>query len=357
MVWSRAAGGPSCAGSVAGPVTSRARRRLGCSVVGPVPRRLSRMRRDGRDVAVGAVAVALLLSSGCTTASHQQPPAPTASSTGSVATGSRTAPVPGGVVSSPARSRVVGCADAIDRSNPPPWFTVVLGVVALPVSPRSPALGTGPSGKSAPTPRLFAKRGLWVQTGARVQLSVPAGAPDGLRIGWGRPSTLNRAVAVDCADPGRPGWVGFPGGYWLDHPGCVSLTVAARGLTRPVRIGSASPAPGRNRHRNQPFPDPPVHGHRGCPPGPARGVVPPGSASGAGAVTGRPAPPDPSCRPIGLHNHPCPPLWGGDFPGRVCRRPLSVTVRCDDAVGLAWPPGIARRVVPCSSRTSVIPTL
>ena len=64
---------------------------------------------------------------------------------------------------------------------------VVLGVVALPISPRYPALGTSLSGDGNGPLRLFAKTGLFFRPGTKFELIVPARFASRLRIGWGEP--------------------------------------------------------------------------------------------------------------------------------------------------------------------------
>jgi len=117
---------------------------------------------------------------------------------------------------------------------------VVLGVVALPVSPGYPALQTfltnGPH-------RLFAKTGLIIRPGTTFELVVPGRFSSRLSIGWQTPS--RRVVVSGCASPGGGGWLAFVGGYWIDHPACVSIIVRAGGRQQQVPIGLGKACPGQ----------------------------------------------------------------------------------------------------------------
>jgi hypothetical protein len=117
---------------------------------------------------------------------------------------------------------------------------VVLGVVTLPVSPGYPALQTaltrGPQ-------RLFAKRGLVIRPGVTFELIVPARFASRLSIGWDVPG--RRVVVSGCARPHAGGWLGFVGGYWIDHPACVSIIVRADRRQQQVPIGLGKACPGQ----------------------------------------------------------------------------------------------------------------
>ena len=118
---------------------------------------------------------------------------------------------------------------------------VVLGVVALPISPGYPALQTFPS-VNGPL-RLFAKHGLVIKPGTTFELIVPARSTNRLSIGWGTPS--RRVVVSNCANPGGGGWLAYPGGYWIDHPACVPIIVRAGGKQQQVHIGVGTACPGQ----------------------------------------------------------------------------------------------------------------
>lgn len=141
----------------------------------------------------------------------------------------------------PAGESVLPCSTGIavsDAQVAP--LHVVLGVVALPVSPGYPALQT--SMTNGPQ-RLFAKTGLVIRPGTTFELIVPAPFTSRLSIGWDTPS--HRVVVSDCASPGRSGWLAYVGGYWIDHPACVAIIVRAGGRQQQVHIGLGTACPGQ----------------------------------------------------------------------------------------------------------------
>lgn len=144
-------------------------------------------------------------------------------------------------------SSTLPCGNAIDNQPPPHDWKVVLGVVALPTSPRSAALQTGLTGDPVPALRLFAKAGLVIRAGATFELIAPSLGGDRVGIGWaGEPSTPSRRVrVVNCNDYGGTGLLAYPGGYWLDHPACISLTVRSETRQQQVAIGLGTPCPGQ----------------------------------------------------------------------------------------------------------------
>ncbi len=134
--------------------------------------------------------------------------------------------------------RTLPCDEAIGHQSPPPGMRVVLEVVALPASPGlRHALQTSQTG--APGSRLFAKWGLWVRSGTRFELIVPAVLRGQLSIGWGNAGESH--VGSIVTDPGchapRHRWINFAGGYWTTKPRCATLIVATNGQRRRVRIG------------------------------------------------------------------------------------------------------------------------
>ena len=145
----------------------------------------------------------------------------------------------------PTAGSVLDCSatDPVDLCAP---LQVVLGVVALPISPQYPALGTSLSGDGNGPLRLFAKTGLFFRPGTRFELIVPARFASRLRIGWGAPGTPSQIVEVsNCANPGGGGWLAIAGGYWIDHPACVPIIVRAGGKQQQVHIGVGKACPGQ----------------------------------------------------------------------------------------------------------------
>lgn len=140
----------------------------------------------------------------------------------------------------------LACGDYIDNNAQAAPLQVVLGVVALPVSPGYPALGTSLSGDGNGPLRLFAKTGLVIRPGTRFELIVPARFTSRLRIGWGKPGTPSHRVVVDdCANTGGRRWLAYAGGYWIDHPACVSIIVSVGGKQQQVHIGIGTACPGQ----------------------------------------------------------------------------------------------------------------
>ena len=190
---------------------------------------------------VTAAAIAMLLAA-CT------------SGTGGSSTGKTSPVATSGHVSvrptGPARllpgESALACGDYIDNDAQAAPLQVVLGVVALPVSPGYPALGTSLSGDGNGPLRLFAKTGLVIRPGTRFELIVPARFTSRLRIGWGKPGTPSQRVVVDdCANTGGPRWLAYAGGYWIDHPACVSIIVSVGGKQQQVHIGIGTACPGQ----------------------------------------------------------------------------------------------------------------
>jgi hypothetical protein len=185
------------------------------------------MRPTRRGAALVTAAVIALMLAGCTSGtvrSSTGKPGPTARST----------------AASVLDCRLGSVVDGVDQ------LQVVLGVVALPVSPRYPALGTSLSGDGNGPLRLFAKTGLFFRPGTKFELIVPARFASRLRIGWGAPGKPSRIAEVsNCANPGGGGWLAIPGGYWIDRPACVPIIVRVGGKQQQVYIGVGKACPGQ----------------------------------------------------------------------------------------------------------------
>jgi hypothetical protein len=189
---------------------------------------------------VTAAVVAMLLA-GCTSGTVRSSTGKTGPTTRSGHASAR----PNGPSASsatPAAESVLDCSAAavVDVVAP---LQVVLGVVALPISPGYPALQTSLSGDGHGALRLFAKTGLFFRPGATFELIVPAGFTSRLSIGWGTPS--HRVVVRNCANPGGGGWLALVGGYWIDYPACVPIIVRAGGKQQQVHIGVGKACPGQ----------------------------------------------------------------------------------------------------------------
>ena len=197
----------------------------------------------GRDVCVATAAVLMLLV-GCTAGSKSSASTPELpSTTGGGPPVAGTAPMAGPPLID---SQSLSCGDWIDNRPPPRDWQVVRGVVGLPASPRSDALSTGLTGEPFPALRLFAKTGLVIKTGVKFELVVSNLTGNRVGIGWGDgPSTPSHRVEVNCPDVGGTGWLAYPGGYWLDHPACIPLSVRSGTREQSVAVGLGTPCPGQ----------------------------------------------------------------------------------------------------------------
>jgi len=200
------------------------------------------MRPTRQSVSLVAAAAIVMLLAACTGGTGQ----PGNGRGGPTATSGHASARPTGLSASsatPAAEVALDCGSFIGGHAPPASMQVVLGVVALPASPRYSALQTSLSG-DGPL-RLFAKTGLLVKPGTTFELIVPAPFTSRLGIGWGSPATPGDRLLVDnCAGTGG-GWVAFAGGYWVDHPACVPVIVRAGGKEQQVHIGVGTACPGQ----------------------------------------------------------------------------------------------------------------
>jgi hypothetical protein len=199
----------------------------------------------GRGWALLSAAVSAMLLAGCTSSGV----APRPGKAGPATTSGRNSTQPNGRATSsgaPVGESVLTCGNYIDSSAAPVApLQVVLGVVALPISPGYPALGASLSGNGNGALRLFAKTGLVIRPGTTFKLIVPARFTDRLSIGWGLPGTPSHRVVVNnCSNPGG-GWLAYAGGYWIDHPACVPIIVRAGNKQQEVHIGVGTPCPGQ----------------------------------------------------------------------------------------------------------------
>jgi hypothetical protein len=124
----------------------------------------------------------------------------------------------------------------------------VLGVVALPTSPNSAALGTGRLGDPG-LPRLFAKSPLVVRSGSSFTLTAAPASSRGLGFFWnphpGDYSPTRSLVVKSCRAASASKWLAFVGGYYLNRASCVDLTVTTAAGTRRVKVGVGEPCAGQ----------------------------------------------------------------------------------------------------------------
>ena len=126
-----------------------------------------------------------------------------------------------------------------------PVGPVVLNAVAL---ESNRVLQVFPSGEGAPSARLFAKTWLWVRAGVAMTLTIVDDQPGGPTMGWGSPAARATQVRVPaCPALGGPGWIGWPGGFWVASSQCVHVAVmqGTRLLDVPMSIGQECPPPGQ----------------------------------------------------------------------------------------------------------------
>jgi hypothetical protein len=202
------------------------------------------MHPTGRGWALLPAAVIAMLLAGCTGTSVAPGPAKAAPAAAS----GRSPTQPDGPETSsaaPAGASALACGNYIDANATAAPLQVVLGVVALPASPRYPALQTSLSGDGSGAPRLFAKTGLVIRPGTTFELIVPAPFTKRLSIGWGLPGMPHHRIVVNrCPDLGGE-WLAYAGGYWIDHPACVPIIVRAGSKQQTVHIGLGTPCPGQ----------------------------------------------------------------------------------------------------------------
>lgn len=167
---------------------------------------------------------------GCTSGSDHGLPAPTG----------QPEPSPGSVS--------LACVNGLGTSLRALGIQPVLGVVALPISPTSAALGTGRLGDSA-LPRLFAKSALVVRSGSSFRLQAAPGSPSSLSFSWNpheaEPSPTRSLVVHDCRSSSTSRWVAFIGGFYIDRASCVSLIVSTSTSMRRVKVGVGAPCHGQ----------------------------------------------------------------------------------------------------------------
>ncbi|MFJ8743880.1 hypothetical protein ACIRL2_31450 [Embleya sp. NPDC127516] len=136
----------------------------------------------------------------------------------------------------PEPTLTINCLHTIgERPEPTSDSTVVLGDVALETGRR---LQTTKSTGTEYLHPLFAKSGLMVRNGAVVDIEVLPAPGNGASIGWGNGQSSAVAVRVPGCTTGSTAnsWTAFPGGYYVDRPGCLTLVVRSRGLQTKVRV-------------------------------------------------------------------------------------------------------------------------
>lgn len=138
----------------------------------------------------------------------------------------------------PTTSHRVDC-NVIDTQRPQRDFVVVLDTVAFAFDARRPLRMAAQPGADG-VQHYFAKAGLGFRLHQGWQLSVPPGAAQHLRIGWGSPGVPGTTMLPPrCHGQlrSKTGWVWYPGGFWTDKAGCYPIVVRADGKPTQLRIG------------------------------------------------------------------------------------------------------------------------
>ena len=159
-------------------------------------------------------------------------------------TGCAQAPQPRAFPTTPAPSSSgsFDCADHIQSQGVPRSYHAVLGAVALPVWPAGGIQHTARDSSNG-APRLFAKSGLLVHTGVASTITTQAPPSGRALIGW-RNSAVTPTQRVEipaCPAGGGATWLAFPGGFWVDRPACVRLTVRTATGTASERVAVGTP--------------------------------------------------------------------------------------------------------------------
>lgn len=142
----------------------------------------------------------------------------------------------------PTSHRLLDCSAHIRAQGPSPSYHMVLGAVALQVWPDSGVLQVS-SDHTVGAPRLFAKTGLLVRAGVPSTITVQASPHRVVQMGW-RNGSVTPTRRVDV--PPRPRdskttWLAFPGGYWVDRPTCLTVTIRAQGRAESERVAVGTP--------------------------------------------------------------------------------------------------------------------
>lgn len=172
-----------------------------------------------------------------------------ACTTGGDVASSDPAAEPRGQRSEPVPTAQIPCADTIDPdADIPDTYTVILDVVALPTADRADTALQTRHDEDSPQPNYWAKSGLVARPGVPFTIEVN-GSSETAQIGWGSPAEFGSSFTP----PGctGEGWMAFPGGFLVDEPRCLDVTIRARGEEETVKVGVGAPCDGQ-----QPPPEP-----------------------------------------------------------------------------------------------------
>jgi len=143
-------------------------------------------------------------------------------------------------------SVILDCANGLGTGLRTDELQVVLGVVALPASPRAAALQTARSGDGG-QPRLFAKSALVIRAGASFELLAVQAPPRGPTFSWspGISAPTRRLVVSECRSTENSRWLAFIGGYYVNRTSCATVIVRTATRQQRVRIGLGASCPGQ----------------------------------------------------------------------------------------------------------------
>ncbi|WP_406279988.1 hypothetical protein [Embleya sp. NBC_00896] len=136
----------------------------------------------------------------------------------------------------PAPLLMVNCLHAINAApGPSSTYTTFLGDVAF---ETDRTLQTSRAEGTEYPHRLFAKSGVAVRDGAVVDIQVVPDPDNGTSVAWGSPGPFADLLRIPGCTTGSTTdkWMAFPGGFYVDKPGCVTLIVRAHGEQTRVHI-------------------------------------------------------------------------------------------------------------------------
>lgn len=160
---------------------------------------------------MAAIATVPLLLAGCAADAPSAPPGPAVGS--SISTGDVN----------------VDCDHEIGHAPPDDAEEVIADAVALVDADAvlHPTPVEGVDGTAFDGDWIWAKDGVTVRGGVKVELSVPDALEGSLLIGWGAPAEPATRVVLHC--DGESEWWSFSGGYWAAQPGCHTVEVRVAG--------------------------------------------------------------------------------------------------------------------------------
>lgn len=135
------------------------------------------------------------------------------------------------------------CAETIGRaSGLPDSYTAIADTVALPTAEGADSALQTSHRDENPVPNYFAKTGLVVRSGVAFTIGVNA-SPETAQIGWGSPANFGSAISTDgCSGDG---WIVFAGGFLVNEPHCVEVTVTTGGAEETAQVGVGAPCEGQ----------------------------------------------------------------------------------------------------------------